>query len=187
MPALRPLTTSRLTLIPATEEMLRADAADRARLATLLGAIIPGSWPQALFADALTHLDAWLKPDHLAAGWGVWYIVLRGPAPILIGTAGFKGPPGADGRVEVGYGVVEDHQRLGYASEATSALVDHAFARGVRTVLAHTFERLTPSIGVLNACGFRRAGPGFEQVSEEEARGLGQLLLFRRDRSPPAD
>lgn len=178
------LVTRRLALVPASVEMLRADAADRGRFAGMLGARIPGSWPQAMYGDALKHLDAWMKPGHLAVGWGVWYVVLREPEAVLIGTVGFKGPPDDQVRVEVGYGIVEDHQRRGYASEATAALVEHAFGRGVRSVIAHTFEGLPASIGVLMKCGFRLAGPGFEQVPEEEARGLGQLLLFRRDQNP---
>src|ERR1041385_6253242 len=139
-----------------------------------------------MYGEALSRLDLWLKPADAESGWAVWYILLRGPRPLLIGTCGFKGPPDAGGRVEIGYGIVESQQRRGLASEATNALTEHAFSRGVRAVLAHTFERLTTSVRVLEKCGFRMVGPGFEEVPEEERRGLGELLLFERTRDPAA-
>jgi ribosomal-protein-alanine N-acetyltransferase len=81
----------------------------------------------------------------------------------LIGSAGYKGPPSADGMVEVGYGIVRDHQRQGYASEAVRGLVAHAFALPtVRRVIAETLPELIPSIGVLRKCGFRFIGNGSE-------------------------
>ena len=78
----------------------------------------------------------------------------------LIGTAGYKGPP-ADGTVEVGYGIVADHQRRGYATEATRALIERASGRPeVHTVIAETLPELTPSIRVLEKLGFVPAGDG---------------------------
>jgi RimJ/RimL family protein N-acetyltransferase len=81
----------------------------------------------------------------------------------LIGSAGYKGPPGKDGTVEVGYGIVSDHQRRGYASEAVRGLVKRAFELpGVRRVIAETYPELVPSIGVLRRCGFELTGDGSE-------------------------
>jgi [ribosomal protein S5]-alanine N-acetyltransferase len=63
----------------------------------------------------------------------------------------------------VGYGVVRDHQRRGYASETVRGLVGHAFALPeVHRVIAETLPELTPSIGVLEKCGFRFIGEGSE-------------------------
>ena len=68
-----------------------------------------------------------------------------------------------DGTVEVGYGIVSDQHRRGYASEAARALVGHAFARpAVRRVIAETYPELIGSIGVLRRCGFRHIGEGSE-------------------------
>jgi [ribosomal protein S5]-alanine N-acetyltransferase len=81
---------------------------------------------------------------------------------VLIGTAGYKGPP-ADGTVEVGYGIVTDHRRRGYASEAVRGLVARAFrVPGVRRIIAETLPELTASIGVLRKCGFELIGEGSE-------------------------
>jgi [ribosomal protein S5]-alanine N-acetyltransferase len=173
--------TQRLTLVPATHELLRADARDRPRLARLVGCQIPVSWPQALWGGALNVIDGWLRPDDLAEGWGPWYILLRDP-PTLIGTVGFKGRPDLEGTVEIGYGVADGFERQGYTPEAVAAAVEWAWGRGAATILAHTFERHTASVRVLEKCGFRLRGPGFEEVDENERRGMGELILFARTR-----
>jgi RimJ/RimL family protein N-acetyltransferase len=36
-----------------------------------------------------------------------------------------------------------------------AGLIQWAFRNGARTILAHTFERHTPSLRVLEKCGFR--------------------------------
>ncbi len=84
------------------------------------------------------------------------------PAATLIGSAGYKGPP-SDGAVEVGYGIVSDRRRRGYASEVTRGLVAHAFARsGIERAIAETLPELVGSIGVLRKCGFQFVGEGSE-------------------------
>lgn len=94
----------------------------------------------------------------------------------LIGTAGYKGPP-VDGVVEVGYGIVSDQRRKGYASEATNALVAHAFAdERVRLIIAETLPELVGSQGVLRVCGFSAAGAGSEPG----------VLRYERCREPRA-
>jgi ribosomal-protein-alanine N-acetyltransferase len=181
MPSPEPVNTSRLRLVPTTPELLRADASDRPLLSRHLGCAIAPSWPQPLWGGALLALGSWLKPDEIADGWGPWYILLRDP-PTLIGTLGFKGRPDSSGVVEVGYGVVDEHQRRGHAPEAVAAIIQWAMRHGARTILAHTFERHTASIRVLEKCGFRFAGPGTEEVDESERQGMGELVLFRLDR-----
>jgi ribosomal-protein-alanine N-acetyltransferase len=63
----------------------------------------------------------------------------------------------------VGYGIVSDHRRRGYASEVTRGLLANAFALpGIRRAIAETLPDLLPSIGVLHACGFLLEGEGSE-------------------------
>ena len=116
-------------------------------------------------------------------GWWLHFVVLpRGVAGrTLIGSAGYKGPPSADGTVEVGDGIVRVHQRQGYASEAVRALLSHAFALPVvQLVIAETLPELALSIGVLRKCGFRLIGGGsepgvirFELTRAEYSAGKG--------------
>jgi RimJ/RimL family protein N-acetyltransferase len=58
----------------------------------------------------------------------MYCVVLREPGGrILIGSAGYVGPPSADGTVEIGYGIVADRR----------------------------VPSLEPSVGVLRKCGFQ--------------------------------
>jgi len=81
----------------------------------------------------------------------------------LVGSGGYKGPPSSEGTVEIGYGIVSDHQRRGYALEAVRGLLTRAFALPqVQRVIAETLPELGPSIGVLRKSGFRLIGEGSE-------------------------
>lgn len=145
--------TPRLTLVAVTLEMIEAELGDRAGLARLLGAEISAGWPPPLNDE---NTMRWTR-DHLAAnpdngGWGTWYMLLRrdGAQPLLMGVGGFKGKFVAPGTCELGYSVMEPHQRRGYASEFVEALVGWAFAHPeIERVVAHTLPELAPSIRVL--------------------------------------
>jgi len=77
----------------------------------------------------------------------------------VVGTCGFKGPPGADGIVEIAYGVTPDQQGKGYATEVADALASFAFTEPVvRLVCAHTFAAANASTRVLARCGFKAVG-----------------------------
>lgn len=77
----------------------------------------------------------------------------------VIGSCGYKAPPGADAVVEIAYGVDPDHQGRGYATEAARALANFAFASGsVRCVCAHTRPENGASTRVLTKCGFTPIG-----------------------------
>lgn len=93
----------------------------------------------------------------------------------MIGCGGYKGPPSADGTVEIGYSIVPQHRREGYATEAAEGLIRHAFRNpSVRRVIGETLPGLVASIGVLVKCGFRYAGNGSEP-------GVIRYELFREE------
>jgi ribosomal-protein-alanine N-acetyltransferase len=160
------IVTERLELVPATPESARAALLGRAELGARLGVIVPESWPPDLLDSAALEftLERLAEgPEH--EGWWLYFIVLSngGPGRVLIGGAGYKGPPSSDGTVEVGYGIVGDRQRRGYATEAVQGLLGGAFGHGaVQRVIAETLPELTASIRVLLKCGFRLIGEGSE-------------------------
>jgi ribosomal-protein-alanine N-acetyltransferase len=158
--------TERLELVPATTRLLSAALESPAALAVGLGAHVPPSWPpEFLDAPALRFtLDRLVQAPDEAPWWMYFVVLLPGSGErVLVGSAGYKGPPTRDGTVEVGYGIVSDHQRRGYASEAVRGLVKHAFdLPQVQRVIAETLPELTPSIGVLRRCGFEPVGEGSE-------------------------
>jgi [ribosomal protein S5]-alanine N-acetyltransferase len=183
-PARDRIETPRLTLLPGTVPLLRAEGehvgnllrskledpnSSRGKFEALLGADVATPWPPPSNDETsrqrmIRHLEASPEP-----GWGVWYILLkRGPGEraIVVGNGGFKGPPSADGTVEIGYSVVEGYQGLGIASEAVHAFVEHAFENpSVRRVKAEALADNVASIRVLEKNGFRSVGSGSEPGS----------------------
>jgi RimJ/RimL family protein N-acetyltransferase len=178
------IVTERLELVPATPELTRAALESEAALATGLGVFVPATWPpEFLDPPSLEFILERLAEGPQQAGWWLHFVILgQGPTGrTLIGSAGYKGPPTPDGTVEVGYGIVRDYQRQGYASEAVRGLLEHAFeVPAVQRVIAETLPELVPSIGVLRKRGFRLTGDGsepgvirFELTRAEHAMGKG--------------
>lgn len=143
--------SERLRLVAASEETARADLEDGPRFARLLGAVVPESWPPKMLQD-VRPLFARLHEDHPNwTGWLGWYAIrLDGPSPILCGSLGFRGPPDAQGMVEIGYSILPEHRRHGLATEMVAMLVDWACAQpDVRSIEAETSVKNTASICVL--------------------------------------
>ena len=164
--------TRRLHLITASEASLRAELDGRAALSAALGLDVPASWPPDLYdAEAVNYSLNWLQAHPADAAWSFYYIVRREAAngrPVLIGAGGFKGPADEHGVVEVGYSIVRDHQRLGYATEAVEGWLRFAFASpDVKMVIGQTLPTLIASIGVLEKLGFRFAGSGSDPNAPE--------------------
>jgi ribosomal-protein-alanine N-acetyltransferase len=161
-----PIVTERLDLVPATREMILAALEGEAALGASLSASVSPTWPpEFLDPPSLEFVLHRLAEDSAQSWWWLYFVVLRhGQAGrTVIGSAGYKGPPSADGTVEVGYGIVRDQHRQGYASEAVRGLLARAFAEPVVTrVIAETYPELAGSIGVLRKCGFSFIGDGSE-------------------------
>jgi RimJ/RimL family protein N-acetyltransferase len=106
--------------------------------------------------------EDWLARVHASSVRDPWihgFSMVHRATGILVGTCGFKGPPAADGVVELAYGVDAAHRGKGYATEATHALVGFAFDSGrVSAVRAHTLPEANASTRVLSKCGFRYIG-----------------------------
>jgi len=153
--------TPRLDLLAASVRTIEAALAGPDPLALELGAHVPATWPhEYLDAAALRFFLSRLSPDENAAGWWLRLVLRRGRTGkrALIGSGGYKGPPGPDGVLELGYGIVEGQRCMGYATELTQGLVDHGFAlEGVSRIVAHTLPEGTASIRVLVKNGFLRS------------------------------
>src|SRR5687767_5237400 len=88
-------------------------------------------------ADTLAYLER-LSPEERAAVSPVWVAMLERSGDCepwvhgfsmveqgsgaVVGHAGFKGPPSAEGAVEIAYGVEPAHEGRGFATEAAAAL-----------------------------------------------------------------
>ncbi len=159
-----PILTDRLELVPATLPLLETAQAGDAAIARALQAAIPASWPPEFYGpQSLEFTRERLAQGPEQAGWWLHWFVLREPRT-LIGYGGFKGPPTEDGTIEIGYAIVDDHQRKGYATEVTAAMIADARTRAtVRRVLAETMPDRTASIRVLEKLGFTLLGPAAEE------------------------
>ncbi len=158
------LVIQHLHLVAGGQPMARAMAADRAALEKMLGARVPPEWPPELLDSGALDWFIRQSASENVDGWLLWAIVLLEPRT-LIGSAGFKGPPQADGRVDIGYGVLEPWRCRGYATETVAALVAWAFQDvRVEYVIGETLPELQPSIRVLEKAGFTYigVGPGHE-------------------------
>jgi RimJ/RimL family protein N-acetyltransferase len=157
------IVTERLTLVPGTLALIRAEIGDREAFARLLGALVPATWPPETTVDALPLFLAWLEAAPDRVGWFGWYALARmgeTAAPTLIGGGGFLGPP-EQGAVQIGYSVLPEYQRQGYATEIVRALVRWALTQpGVACVNAETEWANPESAKVLAKTGFEIVGPG---------------------------
>lgn len=83
----------------------------------------------------------------------------------VIGDIGFHGPPDDQGALEIGYSVVPDRRRLGYATEAVLAMVEWASSQAaVRLVVAQCDAENQPSIRTLERTGFRQTAEAQGQL-----------------------
>ena len=152
------LRTERLELIPCTAEVIEAALADPDEVGRMLGLHVPPGWPSDDLRDTLPGYarDAAADPDRL--GWGPWLIV-EAAERVVVGDAGFHGRPDAAGTVEIGYGILAEYRRRGYATEAAQGLVAWAFTQpAVERVVAECEADNLGSIRVLEKLGMRRAG-----------------------------
>lgn len=166
------LSTPRLHLLPATVTHLRAELEGREALSRALAMEVPSTWPPALYDEAaIRYTLSELVADPEQADWRFYYLVRRARltrAAALVGAGGFKGPPDAYGAVEIGYSVLPEHQRRGYATEAVGGWVGFAFECPLVTrVTAQTLLTLPASIRVLERAGFSFAGAGDDPHAPE--------------------
>ena len=152
------IVTKRLTLIPATVELLRAEIGDHVELARLLSAAVPDNWPPETTVDALPFFLDCVESSPDQIGWFGWYAVTTTDPATLIGGGGFMGPP-KDSAVQSGYSVIEQYQRQGYATEMVNSLIKWAFSQSqCERVIAETEWANPASARVLNKIGFASVG-----------------------------
>ena len=138
------LQTPRLRLVLKTLDEMRAvieamDASEKAQLS----------------ADWLARFHASTAPDPWVHGFSLVHL----ESGETVGQCGFKGPPDAEGMVEIAYGVNSDQAGKGYATEAARALVAYAFSFDqINLVRAHTLPQSNASTRILAKCGFQYIG-----------------------------
>jgi ribosomal-protein-alanine N-acetyltransferase len=111
--------------------------------------------------------------DPRAADWIVRAAVSV-PDEVVVGAAGFHGPPDDDGMVEIGYSTDPDHRRRGHARAMVAELLRWAAAEpSVVTVRASISPENHASLATIAGFGFAHIG---EQWDDED----GRELLYER-------
>lgn len=148
--------TNRLRLIPFTKEI--CEAALRSSNAVLVErGIAPGyGWPDEETLDTLPRILKNLNKVESPSGFESW-MVLQKHNNMLIGDIGFKGLPNSDGELDLGYGIIANEQKKGFAKEAASALLDWAFRQaGVKVITASCFINNLGSQNILRYLNFEK-------------------------------
>ncbi len=134
--------TDRLTITLSTREQMEA--------------LIDGEPDEEMKTAYGEMLDGCLRCPEQWEWYAVWMIDRKDG--VHVGDLCFKGL-NPDGSVEIGYGVAEEQQNRGYASEAVAAAAAWALSRpGVKCVEAETAPDNLASRRVLEKCGFLPTG-----------------------------
>ncbi|MCF2533522.1 GNAT family N-acetyltransferase [Yinghuangia soli] len=144
-------------------------AAGSAAAGVALDAYFVGDRARGIFAYRADQLVR----DPSAAPW-ITRAAVSEPDGVVVGDAGFHGPPDEAGMIEIGYCVVPQFRRQGYARAMVAALLARAAAEpDVATVRA--------TIGSDNAASLATiAGFGFTRVGEKSHGGNGIAFVFER-------
>jgi ribosomal-protein-alanine N-acetyltransferase len=152
------LTTPRLTLIPFSADLLHLVLTDRAALERRLAARFLPQWHSEDEVDYLTRICQTVATDPASRVWRIHFI-LHNRDRVVIGDAGFKGPPDRDGSVELAFGFVPAYRRQGYGFEAAHALFRWAFTQPeVRLITSVCDHDNAGAIRVNEKLGMRRVG-----------------------------
>jgi RimJ/RimL family protein N-acetyltransferase len=148
--------TAPLALVDGSFELLDAAIEDPSRLARLLEATLASGWEG--FPESLPGLRSSYAKGSVEGGWGTVLFLLRDPRT-LVGLGGYKGPPSAEGNVEIGYAIAPAFRGRGFATSAARQLVGRALRDSrARAVDAHTLAQANASTRVLEKLRFERIG-----------------------------
>lgn len=148
------LKTERLTLVPFTkkicEDILNSDFNDLIKLGFKKGK----SWPDNDVIETLPKIINNLSQVGEPTGFESWMII-KSDTLEIIGDAGFKGFNEKEQNADIGYGIIKEERRNGYAEEAVKELINWAFSQEiVKEITAKcAFDNLS-SINLLNKLNF---------------------------------
>jgi [ribosomal protein S5]-alanine N-acetyltransferase len=149
--------TERLLLVALVPEDIEAlITGDLERVSLLTGFTFLPEDPK-LGTDLSWHLRA-LQADSNQRSWRIRVIVER-CSNTVVGSINVKGPPNADGDVEIGWGLIENARRKGYATEASAAVLNWVVQQpGVSSISATIPDDNRPSQRLAARLGLIRTG-----------------------------
>ena len=148
------LTTERLILIPFTiqicQNVINDDFSDLIPMGLKKGI----SWPDDDVVETLPKIIHNLSQVESPTGFESWMIIKKDTLEI-IGDLGFKGFNHEAGNADIGYGIIQEERRKGYAEEAVTGLLQWAFSNEmVKEITARCLIDNTGSINLLKKLNF---------------------------------
>lgn len=148
------LKTERLILIPFTTQMcknfINNDFSDLNKWGFKKGK----SWPDDDVIETLPRIINNLSKVASPTGFESWMIIKNDTLEV-IGDAGFKGYNYEEANIDIGYGIIKEERRKGYAAEAAKALINWAFSDEiVKEITAQCVINNFSSINLLKKLNF---------------------------------
>ena len=148
------LITQRLILIPFTiqicNHIIDGDFSDLYKMGLKKGK----SWPDNDVIETLPKIINNLSKVEAPTGFESWMIVKNDTSEI-IGDVGFKGYNYQEENIDIGYGIIQQERRNGYADEAASALIKWAFSNeNIKEITARCLIENVSSIQLLKKMKF---------------------------------
>jgi len=120
------LSTKRLVLVPYTMQICKSLLANNFENIFSMGFKKGKSWPDNDVMETLPKIINNLSHVEAPTGFESWMIIKNDTLEI-IGDAGFKGFNNQTQTIDIGYGIIKEERRNGYAEESASALIKWAF------------------------------------------------------------
>ncbi|MDQ7797544.1 MAG: GNAT family N-acetyltransferase [Candidatus Edwardsbacteria bacterium] len=163
------LETARLRIIALDYEHFKMHLENNGDLQRRLHLSVTQEKVEDWFAEVMQKPLLLAEQDQNNQYWYSNWQIVRKDKNSVIGGICFKGPANSFGKVEIGYGIEEQHQRQGYATEAIQAVVKWAMRQdGINAVIAETDKDNIPSQSVLEKNGFVKTGEGDELIFWEK-------------------
>lgn len=167
-----PIKTKRMYLVPATVKLYLLELHDREGFASTLGAKVPETWPpDQMTPEVIEEFISRMKARDRKV-WSFYWLLCRqeSEVPVLVGNGGFLCHNNEI--LELGYSVLSEYQRKGYATEAVRSMLEWAFPNLQKDrIIAYTYPYLKASIRVLEKNGFL-----FKGKAQNEGMLLYELL-----------
>lgn len=150
------LETERLILVPFTidicEDMLYNDY----RILDEKGFTRGKEWPDKDMMDTIPKIIQKLLIHNYVTGFESWMIIKKDTKEI-IGDVGFKGFNAEEESVDIGYGIIKEERRKGFAEEACRELIKWAFDQEiVKEITAKSYTDNFKSVNLLKKLGFEK-------------------------------
>ena len=148
------LITERLILIPFTiqicKNLINDDFSDLSKMDLKKGK----TWSDNDVIETLPKIINNLSHVESPTGFESWMIIKKDTLEI-IGDAGFKGFNLIENNVDIGYGIIKEERRKGYAEEAVIELIKWAFSKEiVKEITARCLCDNLSSVNLLKKLNF---------------------------------